>query len=346
MHNKLLRICIIVLLTFSGVLACSETVRFAFSGSVNQVSDPNAVLNGSISLGMALEGTLEFDADTSNSGSSPDLGVYIQSVPLEFETHVGPYVARTAGPGETYRFEIGDNLPGIGDRYFAYGNASVTGNLPPVASALSRLTMTDVTGGALNSIALPMIPVPLNSFASRSVTLRIQTQDNRVAMIRSSLDSLVLSQPGGAIQGHIELDSFIGNVSAQAITVEVRHPGSETPIESRIVSLNSNGDYICPTSQNGFFDIAIKGSHFLRKTHAFVFISASGVDHVDGFLLNGDVDNDNEVTLVDFALISNGFGRALGDAGFSPNADLDGDDEVNLADIAILSNSFGLAGDP
>lgn len=62
-------------------------------------------------------------------------------------------------------------------------------------------------------------------------------------------------------------------------------------------------------------------------------------------LINGDVELDNEVNLVDYASVSASFGSVHGDPNWNPRADLNGDGEVNLFDAGIVSANFGLAGD-
>jgi len=58
-------------------------------------------------------------------------------------------------------------------------------------------------------------------------------------------------------------------------------------------------------------------------------------------LLNGDIDGDNEVTLLDHGLVTASFGLTEDDPDFNPNADLDGDGEVTLFDFGILSTTSG-----
>jgi len=62
-------------------------------------------------------------------------------------------------------------------------------------------------------------------------------------------------------------------------------------------------------------------------------------------LRNGDVDGDNEVSLLDFAALVGAFGTSRGSIGWDPNADLDGDGEVTLYDFGILVSNFGLSGE-
>jgi hypothetical protein len=66
---------------------------------------------------------------------------------------------------------------------------------------------------------------------------------------------------------------------------------------------------------------------------------------VDVTLVNGDVDGDNEVTLLDFGRLVAAFGAIPGDDNWDADADLDGDEEVTLLDFGILVSHFGELGD-
>jgi len=64
-----------------------------------------------------------------------------------------------------------------------------------------------------------------------------------------------------------------------------------------------------------------------------------------GTLTNGDVDDDNEVTIGDYAGLSLAFNSLPGDPNWNPFADLNGDDGVDIGDFSILSANFGQIGD-
>ncbi|MDW8289648.1 MAG: dockerin type I domain-containing protein, partial [Armatimonadota bacterium] len=90
--------------------------------------------------------------------------------------------------------------------------------------------------------------------------------------------------------------------------------------------------------------LAFKASHWLRRVRT-VEVVASDVLGVSVSLVNGDVDGDNEVSLLDFGVLVLAFGSVPGDTNWSPNADLDGDAEVSLLDLGILVRYFGSVGD-
>ncbi|MCS7311173.1 MAG: dockerin type I domain-containing protein, partial [Armatimonadetes bacterium] len=145
------------------------------------------------------------------------------------------------------------------------------------------------------------------------------------------------------VAGTVDLQDFGGDPTTQSVTIEIRNTGSTSPLETHVVTLNSSNQYAFDTTLSGTFDVAAKGSHWLRQTKGSVSITTNVT--VDFSLVNGDVDGDNEVSLIDFGELIAAFGSAPGDAIWNPNADLDGDGDVSLLDFGILLRNFGAVGD-
>ncbi|MCS6950811.1 MAG: hypothetical protein NZ520_10165 [bacterium] len=146
------------------------------------------------------------------------------------------------------------------------------------------------------------------------------------------------------VSGTVTLGDFGGDVTTVPVVFEVRNPGETTPIETYVIRPNSAGGYEFTTSLQGTYDIAAKASHWLRQVIPNVTLAATPVT-LNFTLINGDVDGDNEVSLLDFGRLVAAFGTAPGDEGWNPNADLDGDQDVNLLDFGVLVRNFGLSGD-
>jgi probable HAF family extracellular repeat protein len=145
------------------------------------------------------------------------------------------------------------------------------------------------------------------------------------------------------ISGRLELRDFGGDVTQVPIRMELRQGG--TPVRTETIYLNANGDYVIPNVENGTYDLAFKASHWLRVVVAGIKVRNADVSGVDASLTNGDIDGDNEVTLVDFGALVVAFGSLPGDTMWNPEADLDGDGEVTLLDFGILVRNFGTVGD-
>jgi len=76
-----------------------------------------------------------------------------------------------------------------------------------------------------------------------------------------------------------------------------------------------------------------------------VRVNGANVSGVNVSLVNGDIDGDNEVTLMDFGAVVAAFGSVPGDSNWNPEADLDGDAEVTLLDFGVLVKNFGETGE-
>jgi hypothetical protein len=148
--------------------------------------------------------------------------------------------------------------------------------------------------------------------------------------------------PGFAVSGTVTLGDFRGDVTQVPVDVEIRKDGSV--VRSETVNLDSAGGYTLTNVEPGAYDIAFKASHWLRVVVP-VTVSNSDVSGVDVVLTNGDIDGDNEVTLLDFGALVAAFGSMPGDDNWNPDADLDGDEEVTLLDFGVLVQSFGAIGD-
>ncbi|HRF60981.1 MAG TPA: hypothetical protein PLH94_13840 [Fimbriimonadaceae bacterium] len=152
-----------------------------------------------------------------------------------------------------------------------------------------------------------------------------------------ALDDLSLTEPGGSLSGNVVLDAFLGSPAGVPITIEIRNPGSTIVRETHITTLNASGGYSVATSLAGTFDVAIRGSHWLRAVGSSRTLPGS----ISSLLLvNGDVDGSNAVDSDDFDLLVSGFG------GQGPVGDLDGVNGVDSDDFDILVARFGLLGDP
>lgn len=148
----------------------------------------------------------------------------------------------------------------------------------------------------------------------------------------------------GLVTASVTLQGYLGDPTQQALTVVLRLPGSTVPLETRTLSVDSSGVVRFTTSLRGTYDLAIKGTHWLRKVRPVTIVDAGGNAGAYS-LTNGDVDGDNEVTIGDYALLSTAFGSMPGDGNWNAEADLDGDGEVTIGDYAQLSANFGASGD-
>ncbi len=147
------------------------------------------------------------------------------------------------------------------------------------------------------------------------------------------------------VAGSVALQSY-SSVAGTPVTVQIRPVGSVNPVDTQVVMLDALGNFSLVTHvPSGTYDVAVKGSHWLRKKIGNVAISPAGLSGLSFTLVNGDVNGDNAVTLGDFTQLRSAFGSSPGDANWNPNADLNGSGSVSLADFTILRSNFGISGD-
>lgn len=157
------------------------------------------------------------------------------------------------------------------------------------------------------------------------------------------------------LSGRIVFSDYDGQKPNFA-TFEVRAAGTSTVLSYQTMGLGANGEYELniPTRDGTTFDVSLQKTqlyvdplgiapdvpytNWLRRTLQGVNFAASS--HVMDFnLINADLDDDNEITIGDYSILSGNFG------GVGPIGDVNGDNEVDIGDFAILSGNFGAVGD-
>jgi hypothetical protein len=133
--------------------------------------------------------------------------------------------------------------------------------------------------------------------------------------------------------------------SVQPITFDFK-PTSGGEANTQMVTLAADGSYLALNIVPGTYDVAIKGSKWLRKVVTSVQVTSDTTTGVDATLLPGDINNDNKVNILDLGLLADSFGKSQGQTGFNPDADLNCDNTVNIVDLGVLADNFGKSGDP
>ena len=146
-----------------------------------------------------------------------------------------------------------------------------------------------------------------------------------------------------SVKGQLTLTDFTGNPESKKLTIEFYDQNGSLAL-SDVVSVNTDGTYSYYSSLSGTYDVRLKATSFLAKRVTGVTLQASAAT-VDATLINGDVDDDNAVTVFDYGILSDAFDSTPESANWNPAADLDGDLSVTVFDYGILSNNFDLSGD-
>lgn len=256
-------------------------------------------------------------------------------------------VVGAADLGKTYKFE------------FDYKASSQFGPGGQTTAAAFIKVLNPNAGYAL--VAFPTVVTTAASttnWASSSITITIDNAWTGHIFQIGFMNTATQYQPSGvyydnivfnqlaAVSGTVTLSNYIPSPSTKTLTVEIYSSDSSTLLATIPgVTMNSSGGFSASHSvPAGTYDIYVKADHWLRKAVDNVVLGPTGsIGNIS--LINGDVNNDNEVGPGDFTILGAAFGNSLGDPGYNPAADLNGDEEVGPADFTILSASFGQQGD-
>lgn len=179
-------------------------------------------------------------------------------------------------------------------------------------------------------------------------------------------DGIHWIQPGGQIAAsyvYAAAQTFAQTVNA---TVVLNNDSQPLPATLNFIvsnnevaydilgTLQSDGSYLMSVPDDpGYYNISLKYQSWLNQSVACL-LSDNITTYINFNLINGDVDGDNAVTILDYAILSDYFDydntllnwNTIGFDGYSPSdADLDKDGSVTILDYAILSDNFGLIGD-
>jgi hypothetical protein len=262
----------------------------------------------------------------------------------------------------------GGEGPGTGGNYHAlvwHGSAASTVDIHPSGfnSSFAHDVVGDTIVGTAGSHAFAWlaggsIEIDLQQFLvgltfngqpvspNSSVAWQIDQDGNIVGWATDSQSRYgVVWQPIRNLSGSVTLGDFQSSVG-EIVRVEIRTPGSTVPVDTESAILGADGSLMCNANVSpGTYDIAVKGSHWLRQVVRNVNVGIFGAVGLTFSLTNGDVNGDNAVTLGDFAALKRAYGSGAGDPNWNPDADLNGDGSVTLGDFAILRAHYGQQGD-
>lgn len=144
------------------------------------------------------------------------------------------------------------------------------------------------------------------------------------------------------ISGSINLQSLAVSSQGHELWFELKQNGQI--VSSPVTHIDATGHYSIQTQWSGPTEVRMKANHWLVKNLGIVNLAGTTVT-LNASLINGDVDNSNDITTDDYLWLSDSFDLTVGDPGFVEGADLDENGIVNTDDYLILSENFDKVGD-
>ncbi len=177
-----------------------------------------------------------------------------------------------------------------------------------------------------------LIELTVTDDAGLSTTAAVEIHPN-IAGVQSTLNGSVTLEgrpaaPNAQWQVPLVVEFYsMGNMSSPAFT--------------RNVNTDNSGNFTVENIPSGTYKVAVKNAHTLKKVSALETFSVGATKDIDfGVLPEGDVNNDNFITLPDLVALLSSYIKTTGDTGYLPQADLNNDNFVTLPDLVLLLNNY------
>jgi hypothetical protein len=250
--------------------------------------------------------TITFDASESHSNNY-EWFHNESTIPYKWEWH---------SCNITYQWDFGDgNIttvtePIITHKYTAYGNYSVTLNVTDTRNLSNATTINVNVPEALHDVSVTEIKpyrTVLGNASSTSINVTVQNKGDVAETF------------------NITLFYDSNQIGTQTITLLARQ------------SMNSTFNWTTPVRIGNYTITAIASqveseTSIDDNTLTFSLIQVS---------IQGDVNADGTVNIVDIAIAARAFERKLGEEGFEPNADVNEDKIINIIDLATVARDYG-----
>ncbi|MBS1706726.1 MAG: hypothetical protein JST40_12710 [Armatimonadetes bacterium] len=156
------------------------------------------------------------------------------------------------------------------------------------------------------------------------------------------------------VYGKLSVADYTGNLRRLPLRLQLVDSNGSIVQAVNTQILSNEGGFVFTTDRVGTYRLIGKLSHWLAVDLGNVQLSGSqNVAGIVGVSINGDIDQDNSVSIFDYAILSDYFDHSQADSswglvgpnGFRPSdADLDGDGANTIFDYAILSKNFDQVG--
>jgi hypothetical protein len=143
------------------------------------------------------------------------------------------------------------------------------------------------------------------------------------------------------LSGRVVFNDFAFGTPPTSVDILVRNPVTEAVVNTTSVTLGANGEFSVTVPASGVFNVSTKARAWLRRA-AIADARTGDASDLTINLINGDIDGDDSISILDYISLSAAFGTELGSPGWNPLNDLDGDDLVSILDYIILSSNYGL----
>jgi len=161
-------------------------------------------------------------------------------------------------------------------------------------------------------------------------------------------DGTVNISIGARVSGSVDLQRSVpapDDSWETDVRVSFTVPSESNPSYSFTTTTDQNGEFVVGPVDPLDYDMRVKGTHTLQNLVPVSLVSGDNSVNV-GELLEGDANDDNCVTILDFSILANTFALGEGEPGFDPRADFNQDTFVTILDFSLLATNFEQCGVP
>ena len=152
--------------------------------------------------------------------------------------------------------------------------------------------------------------------------------------------------PYARLVGHVTMEGRPAQPDAlQSVpitfTLKVSGGGAENNYST---NTDASGFFTITSPGPGLYNWRVKNPQTLANSGSVTLPSSGTTQQEMGLLRQGDANNDNCTSVLDFNIVKNSFGKGVGDPGYDSGADFNGDNVVNASDFNLVKGTFGQCG--
>jgi PKD repeat protein len=212
-----------------------------------------------------------------------------------------------------------------------------------IVSATPNANITYTTDGTIPTPASTPYTGPFTIYSA----MTIKAMAYRSGMLDSPVTRAPFTVPNAVLVGSVTLQGRPSAPNSRWVVplrVSLTIPGEDTPAYQFEPITDQSGTFtITSDITPGTYEIRVKNSHTLQNKQTVTL--TRGHNSIDfGELREGDANDDNYVTILDFSLLTSSFAKCEGDNDYNAQADFNGDGCVTILDFSLLVSNFGQAG--
>ncbi|MEH0153894.1 T9SS type A sorting domain-containing protein [Limibacter armeniacum] len=192
-------------------------------------------------------------------------------------------------------------------------------------------------------------PGTLLTFNDRSVTLKNDIAINGISILEQTIGSSVVINNTAELNLQLNLQGRGENStpSQMAVPVNVKlYNENDNSLAYEFSNVVADGTGMVSVNgiSPGGYMMTVKNHHTLQQAQS-VMLNTGANNVTSEMLREGDANNDNMVSILDFSILAAAFSTELGDLGFNGNTDFNEDDQITLPDFSLLALNFSEVGE-